>query len=109
MAPELQILAINASGLLVAYLLIYPALGPLTNTAATLWRLARADMIVLSVLLATSGALFWGSGTLFSLFLFETNWFWFALLTLIGLEVPLYIWFLRRHGLSLDALDADDP
>lgn len=108
MAPELQILAINATGLAVAYLLIYPALGPLTNTRATKLRLMKADAGVMAVLLAASGALFWGSGISFSLLLVETNWFWFALVTVVAMEIPVYLWFARRHGLSPD-LDDDPP
>lgn len=106
MAPELQVLAINAVALAVAYLLIYPALGPLTNTTATKLRIAKADAVVCTAALATVGALFWGSGTRFSLLLFEVNWFWFGLLTLVAMEIPLYLWFLRRHGLTQD-LDDD--
>jgi hypothetical protein len=105
MAPELQILAINAGALAVGYSLIYPALGPLTNTRATKLRIAKADAGVGALALLTAALLFWDSGIGFSLFLFETNWFWFALLTLIGLEVPLALWFFRRHGLSLDGDD----
>lgn len=106
MAPELQILAINAVALAVAYLLIYPALGPLTNTTATKLRIAKADAVVCTAALVTGGALFWGSDVRFSLLLFEVNWFWFGLVTLLVMEVPLYLWFFRRHGLTLD-LDDD--
>ena len=108
MAPELQILAINAAALAVGYLLIYPALGPLTDTRATKIRIAKADAGVACVALLTAGLLFWDSGQSFRLLLFETNWFWFALPTLIAMEVPLALWFFRRHGLSFD-LDDDAP
>lgn len=108
MAPELQILAINAAALAVGYLLIYPALGPLTDTRTTKLRIARADAGVASVAIVTAGLLFWDSGQPFWLLLFETNWFWFALVTLIAMEVPLALWFFRRHGLSLD-IDDDGP
>lgn len=108
MAPELQILTVNALGLAVAYLWIYPGLGPLANTRAVKLRLAAADAAVLAVLLTTSGALFWGSGVPFRLLVIETNWFWFALATLVALDVPLTLWFVRRHGLTLD-LDDDGP
>lgn len=109
MAPELQILAINAAALAVGYLLIYPALGPLTDTRTTKLRIAKADAGVGSVALLTAGLLFWDSGIPFRIFLFETNWFWFALLTLVAMEVPLALWFFRRNGLSLDLDDDDGP
>lgn len=107
MAPELQILVINATGLAVSYLLIFPSLGPLTNTRATHIRLFKADAVVLTALIATSGALFWGSGVEFRLVFMTVNWFWFALVTLIAMELPVYLWFRRRHGLTLD-LDDDE-
>lgn len=97
MAPELQILAINATCLAVAYLGIFPALA-----SRGLLRLALADLAVGLTALGTAGALFWGSGQAFRLFLFDTNWFWFALLSLIAIEVPLGLWFLRRHGIDPD-------
>jgi len=94
MAPELQVLAINAGALAVAYLGIFPALRPLT-----LMRLALADLGVGLAALATSGALFWGSGTGFRLLLVEVNWFVFALLTLMAMEYPVLRWFARRNGI----------
>jgi hypothetical protein len=94
MAPELQVLAINAGALAVAYLGIFPALRPLT-----LMRLALADLGVGLAALATSGALFWGSGAGFGLLLVEVNWFVFALLTLMAMEYPVLRWFARRHGI----------
>jgi len=97
MAPELQVLAIVGCCLLVAYFGIFPALRPLT-----LRRMALTDLGVGATALGTVAALFWGSGQGFRLFLFETNWFWFALVSFVVIEVPLFLWFLRRHGLSLD-------
>jgi hypothetical protein len=107
LAPELQILAINAAALATAYLGLYPGMGPLSNTRATKLRLMRADALVSVTALATAGALFWGTGTRFRLLLFDVNWFWFALATLLAMELPLMLWFFRRHGLTAD-LD-DDP
>ena len=95
MAPEFQVLAINATCLAVAYLGIFPALVPMT-----LRRLALADLGVMLVALGTAGALFWDSGVAFRLPVFEANWFWFALVTYVALELPLFLWFLRRHGID---------
>ena len=105
MAPELQILVINAVALCTGYLLIYPALGPLTNTTATKLRIARADAGVGALALLTAGVLYWDTGVPFRMILFETNWFWFSLLSLIAMELPLALWFFRRHGLTLDIDD----
>lgn len=88
-------LIVNAVALAVAYLGIFPGLRPLT-----LMRLAMADLAVGVVALATSGALFWGSGTGFGVPGFEVNWFVFALLTLMAMEFPLLRWFTRKHGIK---------
>lgn len=105
MAPELQILAINAAALATGYLGLYPGLVTGVARSAARWRVAAADAGVCAAALATSGALFWDSGQRFSLLLLETNWFGFALISLIALELPLGLWFLRRHGL----IDDDAP
>jgi hypothetical protein len=97
MPPELQILAINATCLAVAYLGIFPALRPLT-----LQRLALADLAVGLTALGTAAALFWGSGQAFRLLILDTGWFWFALVTFVVMELPLFLWFMRRHGLNPD-------
>jgi len=94
MAPEVQVLVINAAALAVAYLGIFPALRPLT-----LMRLALADLGVGVAALATSGAVFWGSGVPFHLLVVEVNWFVFALITLMVMEFPLLRWFARRNGI----------
>lgn len=95
MAPELQVLAINAACLAVAYLGIFPGLRPLT-----MGRLALADLGVGLVALGTVAALFWDSGVDFRLLVFDTNWFWFAVVTYVAMELPLSLWFLRRHGIG---------
>jgi len=94
MAPELQILAINGVALAVGYLGVFPSLRPLT-----LRRPALADLGVVGMALATSGALFWGSGIGFALGPLTLNWFWFALVTLLVMEAPLLWWFARVRGL----------
>ena len=93
MAPELQILAINAVALGVGYGFILPALNPLTPL-----RMALADLGIGLAALGTAGALFWGSGTGFWLLGVQANWFVFALVTLVAMEVPLLWRFLRARG-----------
>lgn len=95
MAPELQILLINAVCLGVAYLFILPGL-----THKTLKALALSDLAVSVLALGTSGALFWGSGVAFSLLVAEVNWLVFALVTFAAMEVPLFMRFVRKHGIE---------
>jgi hypothetical protein len=95
-APEFQILILNVTGLAVAYLGIYPTLPGLSAL-----RLILADVVVTTVLMIAAGALFWGTGTRFSLVLFSVNWAVFSFVTLLAMEWPLYRWFSRRHGIEL--------
>lgn len=94
-APELQILSINAVALGLAYGAILPGL-----VGRSLWQLALADAVVGLVELVTAGALFWGSGVRFSMLLFEVNWLVFAAFSFAILELPLFRWFARRHGIG---------
>ncbi len=93
MSPELQVLAINATCLAVAYFAIFPALVPVSPG-----RLALADLVVGLTALGTSAALFWGGDVPFRFLFLQTDWFWFALVTLVAMEFPLFSWFVRRHG-----------
>lgn len=94
--PEFQLLTINATILAVAYLGLYPTLRPIT-----LAKMIRIDLILSALALIVAGALFWGTGTHFSLVLIQTNWAVFTVLTLMVMEYPLLLWFCRKHGLSL--------
>ncbi|MGR3436415.1 MAG: hypothetical protein ACU0CO_16245 [Shimia sp.] len=97
MAPELVVLLINAAALAVAYLGIYPSIEPKTMT-----RIMVADIVVSIAALVTAGALYGSAGHDFDLLLFEAPWWVFSILTLAILEVPLFAWFARRHGLFDD-------
>jgi hypothetical protein len=101
-SPEAQLLILNAVILAVAYLGIYPSIRNLTTG-----RLMAADLVLSGLSLLVAGALFWGTGVEFSLLLFSTNWFVFALLTMFLMELPLGWWFARRHGLNPFKLDQD--
>ena len=94
MAPELQILTINATCLAVGYFGIYPGL-----ISRGLMRLALADLGVCAVAIGTAGLLFWDSGIGFSLLVVQVNWFVFSLFTLIAMEAALFPRFARRHGI----------
>ena len=97
MAPELQILAINATCLAIGYLGIYPALA-----RKSLMAVGLGDLVVSIVAIGTAGALFWGSGVTFRLIGIPMNWFAFSLTTLIAMGLPLFLWFARRYGIWPD-------
>lgn len=100
MPPELAILVINAAFLAFAYGWAFPSLPHKTWPA-----LLRADLAIL----AAAGLVVWliwgGSGTRFSLILFDTNWLVFWLVTGTAMEAPLLRAFCRRHGLDLPGGD----
>jgi hypothetical protein len=99
--PELKILILNAAALAVAYLGIYPSMPRIT-----LPRLLRQDLALSVLLLVVVGLMFAGSGTRFSLLLFETNWWVFTLLTAGLMEWPLFMRFCKRHGIDPFSDDA---
>ena len=100
MAPELQILIINGVLLAYAYFWAYPALSDKKLSV-----IMTRDIAISFASLCLAGALFWGSGTAFSVILFETNWFWFTVITLFVIETPLFYWFVRKHGIDLNTFD----
>ena len=96
MTPELKILILNAAVLAVAYLGIYPSMRE-----KTLGAMLRNDLALTLLLLITAGALFAGTGTRFSLILLDTNWFGFTLLTSMAMELPLFLWFCKKHDIDM--------
>ena len=95
-APEIQILILVGVILGVAYLGIFPTLQE-----KTLNRMMAIDLVLTALALTVAGALFWGSGVGFSLILFETNWAVFTVLCFGLIEIPLFLSFAKKHGISL--------
>ena len=95
-APELQILILNAVILGVAYLGIYPSLRE-----KTLNKIMMINLVLTALALLVAGGWFMGTGTGFSLILFQTNWWIFTLVTLFVMEVPVFLWFAKKHGIPL--------
>ena len=95
-APELQILILNIVILGVAYLGIYPSLQQ-----KTLNKIMLIDLVLTGLALLVAGGWFMGTGVGFSLILFEANWVVFTLLTLFLMEVPVFLWFAKKHGIPL--------
>ena len=97
MTPELKILIINAVIMGVAYFGIYPSRG-ITRVG----QMIATDLGLTVLSLLAAGGLFYGTGTSFSLILFDTNWAIFAVVTLSLMEIPLFIWFCRRNGIDMN-------
>jgi succinate-acetate transporter protein len=101
LTPEATLLIVNAVILLVAYAIVYPSLRE-----PTMSRIAGIDMVFSGLSLMIAGYLFWETGIRFTMILFSVNWFWFSLVTMLLMEMPLFYWFCRDRG--LDNLDMDD-
>ena len=99
-SPEAQILILNGVILGVAYLGIYPSLQD-----KTLNRIMAIDLVLSVLAVTVAGALFWGTGTAFTLLFFDVNWLVFSIITLVAMETPLFLNFAKRHGIKL----WDDP
>ena len=95
-APELQILILNTVVLGVAYLGIYPSLQD-----KTLNKIMAIDLVLTALVLIVAGGWFLGTDIGFSLLFFEANWVVFTLITLFVMEVPIFFWFARKHGIPI--------
>ncbi len=94
--PEIQILILNSVIVLIAYFGIYPSLDD-----KTLDRIMSIDVVLSAIALTVTGALFWGTGTKFELLFFHTNWIVFTVATMLLMEIPLFLRFVRRHNIDL--------
>ena len=99
-APELQLVLLNAIVLAVAYLGIYPGLQE-----KTLGKIMVIDTAMTALALLVAASWFMGTGAGFSLIVFETNWLIFTLVTLFVMEIPAFLWFARKYGLPLGPPD----
>jgi predicted membrane-bound spermidine synthase len=101
-SPEAQILILNAVILGVAYLGIYPSLQD-----KTLNRIMAIDLLLSVLAVTVAAALFWGSGTRFTLLFFNVNWLVFSMVTLFVVEIPLFVHFAQKHGIDLHGPNDD--
>jgi hypothetical protein len=94
---ELIVILIIIVTLAVGYLVVYPKVA-----GNDVQKMAWLDVALTLVPFIVSAALFWQSDPAFSLIFFETNWFVFTLITLVIIEVPFFILYLKARGLSGD-------
>ncbi len=96
MSPELVVGLINLCIIGVGYLCVYPVW---VRNDRTLFLIN--DSIASVIALLISGSLFWGSYTTFDLLGLELNWFWFALITYMILEMPFALRYTKRYQIDL--------
>jgi hypothetical protein len=93
MKPELVIVALNISIILIAYLYVYPKKAGSDGN-----KIAIHDLIASLLSLFIAGTMFWGSGYEFNALIISLNWFWFTLLTYASFEIPFALWYYNKHN-----------
>lgn len=92
---ELLVVFYILATLALAYLWIYPKyIG--NNIKLMAW----VDAVVTSIPIGISAILFWTSDPTFQLFTFELNWFFFTLIVLVVLELPIFLLYLKARNLG---------
>lgn len=92
---ESLVVFIVLATLAASYFWIYPKFAG-NDVKKMAWFDAGLGFIPLGI----SALLFWESDPTFNLIFIETNWFWFTLITLVVLELPLFFWYLKARGLG---------
>ena len=78
-----------------SYLSIFPKIA-----GNSIDKIAIYDIGFYIFALILSGNKYWGTAIDFNLILFETNWFWFTIITYAVFETPFLIWYIKRHNVS---------
>lgn len=92
MSPELFVLIIAASVLVVGYVLVYPRFA-----GTDLTKLALNGVLAYGCALLVVGSHYYGTDQRFGEPVLDLGWFGFTLLTLLLVELPLFYWYARRY------------
>lgn len=95
MSYELLVVFYILVTLSVAYLWFYPKVVG-NNVRLMAWM----DILVTGIPVAISAVLFWNEDPSFRVFFFDTNWFFFTIIAMTLIELPVFILYLRARGLS---------
>lgn len=95
-SPEQTVLLLNAIVIFMAYIIIYPRVA-----GNDFNKIAGHDVIASVVVLLTSASLYWNSGLAFNLLIANVNWFWFTFITFGLIEIPVLLWYIKRHHVKL--------
>jgi hypothetical protein len=94
MSNELLVIFYILATLAIAYLWFYPkVIG--SNIKLMVWM----DVVVTGIPLAISAVLFWQSDPAFRLFSFDLNWFFFTIIAMFLIEMPIFLLYLKARGL----------
>jgi hypothetical protein len=81
--------------LAAAYFWIYPRFA-----GNDVRKMAWLDFALGFIPMGVSAILYWQADPVFRLVFFDTNWFFFTLIALTLLELPLFFWYLKARGLG---------
>ena len=91
---ELLVVFYLMATIAVAYLWFYPKFVG-ENVKLMMW----LDVGVTSIPLGISAILFWQSDPVFRFFTFDLNWFFFTLIAMFLIEMPMFLLYLKARGL----------
>ncbi|WP_108946227.1 hypothetical protein [Shewanella halifaxensis] len=94
---ELSIIGLVFVVVIVGYLSIYPKIA-----GNNFNKLSLCDLVSSSFVMILVGLKYWGSGYEFSLLIFSVNWFWFTFVVYAIIEVPIAIWYFKKHAVVID-------
>jgi hypothetical protein len=92
---ELLVVFYVLATLAVAYLWFYPKV-----IGDNVKKIAWMDILVTSIPVGISALLFWESDPVFSFFGWGLNWFFFTVIVMLVIELPLFSLYLKARGLS---------
>ena len=91
---ELLVVFYLMATIAIAYLWFYPKVVG-ENVKLMAW----LDVVVTSIPLGMSAILFWQSDPVFSFLTLDLNWFFFTLLAMFVIELPIFLLYLKARGL----------
>jgi hypothetical protein len=95
MNNELLVIFYILATLAIAYLWFYPKVVG-ENVKLMAW----LDVLVTGIPVGISAILFWTSDPVFSFFGIEMNWFFFTVVAMFLIELPIFLLYLRARGLN---------
>ncbi len=96
LSPEQTVLLLNIIVVFIGYFIIYPRVAGNDFTKIT-----GHDVVASTIVLITSGSLYWNSGVEFNLLIANVNWFWFTLVTFGLIEIPVLLWYIKHYNVKL--------
>lgn len=94
---ELLVIFFVLATLAVAYLVIYPKFVG-NNVKLMMW----LDVPVTGMPMLLSAILFWESDPVFNFFGFDLNWFFYTLIVMVIIELPIFLGYLKARNLWSD-------